>query len=718
MHASAPELLLALWPVLAAYLLGAVALRLTAIAPATAVGRFSLSLALGYGLLGTALFVQGLLGAFHRANVVAALGGATALGLAGLWHLRPVGLTPLRLHCPPGQRALWTATVLAFVLALPRALVPETEGDALCYHLELPKRFLELGRIEFLPWTDQSLFPLLSDLCFAAPLALGVFHYARLGPFFWGCALVGAVAELCIAAGHRRLAPWAALLTATAPILTNHATVCFADLPTTLYGTWGLALALGRCRGTPRNRAIVAGLMLGFAAASKLTGLAWAACVMTALTARVLRSTRKLGTATAAALALAVVAAPWYVRSYVYTGNPFYPYFGRLFPDAWQVHERRPSQRLPVNPLSLRALALPALVTLQPERFGGAGHQWGIAFLAFLPGAVAAVHRRPRALLMSLAVVPYLLAWAAMKQNLRFLMPAMPVAALWSAAGIFWLLEQRRKTGYLAVACAVAVQVAAGWSAALRRTLPCVRRAAGLESVEAYLKRREPTFQVARVLSNALQPGAAVLTQEHRIFYFDVPIVREDALHRWLGYRSSGPELSALLSRLGFTHVLLARSANPSVARYDQSLRQRLGSELDSSRRILELTFRGPGGDCRTYELYRLPVGSSVTPPADVDRARWLMARQSLRWFIDGHVYGNRSGASGGRRTTQAAGSHAVRSPLSPARAPHPDTHRPQPSARHLRLLRPPVLALPHRRLPQWHVPGSGAGAGAGSRGP
>src|SRR5262249_38431755 len=55
------------------------------------------------------------------------------------------------------------ATVLAVSLVgtLLSALAPVTDGDALCYHLQVPKWFLERGSVGFDPDLHETVYPLL-----------------------------------------------------------------------------------------------------------------------------------------------------------------------------------------------------------------------------------------------------------------------------------------------------------------------------------------------------------------------------------------------------------------------------------------------------------------------------------------------------------------------------------------------------------------------------
>src|SRR5258708_3718188 len=52
------------------------------------------------------------------------------------------------------------------------ALAPPTACDAMCYHLELPKRFLEQHALVYLPDSDNSTYPMLVEMWYLWALAL------------------------------------------------------------------------------------------------------------------------------------------------------------------------------------------------------------------------------------------------------------------------------------------------------------------------------------------------------------------------------------------------------------------------------------------------------------------------------------------------------------------------------------------------------------------
>ncbi len=701
MNPIAAGALVGLFGITAALGAGLAVARIVRTRTATAAGAFSFYLSMGTGILGTAFYWLGMLGSLTPAAITTVLACGLLAGAIALATTRD-GLRLTRSHTSAGQTAGWVAFAVIFAAALPRALGPETEGDALCYHIEIPKQFLRLGGLEYLPWTDQSLFPLLSDLWYAVPIAFGCVVGARLFAFAWGIGLALAAAELATLLGYRRFAALAALITCSAPIVTNHATVAYNDLPVALFGTWGLIWLVRWRRTFSPRAAVLAGMALGFGAASKLTGLAWATCALGAAAVLGSRSpSRHFWRLFPAVLLLVLFAGPWYARAWYHTGNPFHPYFDRLFPGAAPVYDWRPEKPLPVT--GLAALAVPLLATLYPERFGGSGQQWGAIFVAFLPAVILMTTRSRQTRIALLAAATYSVLWVTLKQNLRFLLPVLPVATVWSVHGIGYVLGTRKRLLRGAVVLVLAVQLLSGIAAPIRRSIPYAGLVTGRERVEQFLSRWEPTYEVARWVSAQVPSTGLILTQEHRLFYFDRVLIREDALRRWLGYERSRQRLLKMFAHLGFTHLLLVRSFNSEVAAYDQSLRERLGDAVDRCALIGTIAYTGPRGDRRVYELYGLPAADR---PEDEGRvSQWRCVRTALRRFVDGQD-GYRILAFHRCCQMGSAAAGAV-----PATGPAPrttasDANRSKSHPRDFRLLRSRVLALPHRGLPQRDVSG------------
>lgn len=674
---------------LAATLLGRSVLFTARVRMLSREGLWGASFAVGYVIIGTLLLAAGLLGLFSPLPVLLLTGVAGAAGLGGLTRTNRAPLPPwaivrmARRH-PVILGCLGVVTVLVLPPVAARALLPATEGDALCYHVALPAQFLRFGCITFLPWTDQSLFPLLADIWFAVPLSSGTATGVRLISFGVFLAFLAATVELSLVAGGLACAALAAILTLASPIVTNHASVCFSDLPVAMLGAWSAVFAarLTAQRRHPGALGLFC-LFLGGAAACKLTGLAWAFCLGSALllasisaragslsrnhdTARpcsaskteggvrippsgrltewasgawtrvrgrqaVSRGTYRPGSLVATFVPLAIgllVAAPWYARAWIHAGNPFHPLLADVWPGAAPVYDWRPPKSPPAGRTPLPLLSLPWQVTLEPERFGGRGHQWGVAFLAFLPGLFVCPPRQLRVPLLACAA--YALFWALTRQNLRFLLPAMPLLAVSAAR----LIETARlfapRHALLALVAVLCLHTLAGTVAAWRRCPPLQSLALTRKATQEFLEAHEPTYLLAERIRNAVSMPPVILTPEHRVFYLPGTVIREDALRRWLGYTVRGPEFLSLCRYLGVTHILLVTSNNPAVAVYDRSLAERIKACEDELRVLLTHRFKGPDGDDRLYVLLEVAPGEARLPdPArcDIVRARALAAQ-------------------------------------------------------------------------------------------
>ncbi len=96
------------------------------------------------------------------------------------------------------------------------------------------------------------------------------------------------------------------------------------------------------------------------------------------------------------AAAAVLVGGWWYLRAYLHTGNPVYPFFRHAFGGAGLDEVLDPIKRpMAVTAWNLLVSLVP--LTLQPDRFDSFSHQFGPIFLLFLPAAL--LERPPRRVL-------------------------------------------------------------------------------------------------------------------------------------------------------------------------------------------------------------------------------------------------------------------------------------------------------------------------------
>ncbi|MBX3411962.1 MAG: glycosyltransferase family 39 protein [Pirellulales bacterium] len=605
---------------------------------ATLVWSMGLGL-LAWGMLLTGL---GLAGMLYRTAiailtaVAACWGTGEAFGLLATWRTRHLAreeqasaesnLSP----CPPPAPWCLCGVGLLALIAVGASFIsacaPPTAGDALCYHLDLPKQFLAEHAIVDVPYNDNATYPLLVEMWYAWGLALEGGVSAQL--FHWVLGLLFAGATVLLARpilGH----DWAWMAGAAAlliPGVTNQMTaplndIALAALTTLSLVAWRAASDPSDDGLSPRQRTrlyVLAGLMFGAAMSTKYVAMLFALAVAAEWGYRLYRQTdRRREYLSGACLTLAAaicVAGAWYARAYWLRGNPVYPFLGTVmtFDGAEYVTgaDKTPLSRTPWS-----FVAAPLLVTFHPDRFGGRGHELGPLLLAMLPCLIFVRRLRGLTSLLAIAGV-YGLLWFLLRQNVRFLYPAVPlflVAAVW-----LWMELPRLPQPPRAVAGGVLtfmLLLGAVWP--LYRARDKFAVAVGLESREAFLLRMEPTYEAAFVVNHLLPRGAHVLSQDYRGFYFNCPVTRESIYRRETAYdrslteRTDPDALAHELRRRGFTHVLVASNETNTGIHYEPTL-ARLLAGTDSQpagrslARLANYGFLDTDGARRRYQLYLL----------------------------------------------------------------------------------------------------------------
>jgi len=588
------------------------------------------SLAAGLVIWGTALAGLGLIGGLNRLLVVAVSLAAALWGFCEIvrdrldpqgqdrdaalpGHVRDPDVTLS--SAPPAwlTRGMVILAVAAVAGSLVGALAPPTAGDALCYHLELPKRFLDAGRLVYLPYHDNSTFPLLVEMWYLWALALDGSVAAQL--VHWVAGILFALATVVLARPivGRRWATLAGAVAVLTPGVNNQMTAAMNDVALALLVTLFLAAwwrAVVNEEGS--GWLVLAGLAAGGALATKYIALVFGAAVAANWLGMLWRRPAERRSLARGAMVVAVVAAsvggPWYVRAAWHRGNPVYPFLAELQRGGPRADApvTLPASKAPLGHGPRGLAAAPWQVTMHPERFGGRGHQLGVLFLAALPGLWTARRLRGLGMLLMVATV-YGLLWCLLRQNVRFLFPIVSAASV----AIVWVWMEMRRFPARSLACAVAVQAVILIVFALHavdRSRAAWTVAIGVESREEYLARNEPTFGVASLANMLLGPRDRILSDDSRLFYFDAPITQEKVFRRAYDYprHVARPEdLSGVLRGAGFTHLLLVERASGRGEVFDPTL-SRLAGKDPAIERLVGCTTRDADGGVRRYRLMKL----------------------------------------------------------------------------------------------------------------
>ncbi|MBX7071761.1 MAG: glycosyltransferase family 39 protein [Pirellulales bacterium] len=586
------------------------------------------SLGLGFVAGGLAWTALGLVGLLFPLVVIACTFSAAFWGLGEaaqtwfIWRRRAAQRAidvdaEVAPAVPRGMRlGLIMAVGLVCLATFVTALAPTTAGDALCYHLELPKAFLANHSLVYLPYHDNCTFPLLAEMLYLWGLACDGPVAAGLIAWTFGLLLGGAAVLLTTPILGRSWALVAGAVTLLVPGIATQMTAPLCDAAVALWTTLSLVAWRKAIHEAASPRwLLVAGVMLGASLSTKHTAWLFVVALVVvelAMAWRPHRARARVVVGLGVALSLAaVIAAPWYIRAWRHRGDPFYPVLS-----AARGVDTAPAtvDKTPLSRTLAGLIAAPWQATLWPERFGGHAHQMGPVFLMLLPGLLLVRRLRGLGSLLAIAAV-YGLLWFLMRQNVRFLYPVVPLLA---AGSVWTLIELKRLPGApraLAIGC-LSLVLGASAAMAMNRGGGDLLVALGLESREAYLIRREPSYTAALVINRLAGANARILSEDYRGYYFEGQFDRESTYRRLTSYHKTAPargNLAVDLKRRGYTHLVLLDRQGPDRLAHAQVLSNLVEKELDRQGAdpgpLLELTSYeaiDAEGVARNYRLFML----------------------------------------------------------------------------------------------------------------
>ena len=518
-----------------------------------------LRLAAGFALLGTALAVLGVAGFFRPPMVLGLVAVAAIVGLPSLRRgLAVIAARPL----PRSSVALLAAVFALFALPVLHAFVPLYGWDALTYHLALPDWFLRTGRVGFDRASIYTSFPLLTEMLYAAALALRGPSIAKLVHLESGVLALLLVADLARAHAPRAW-PLAALAIAADPTFLWEATVAYSDLPLLLFSTATLEALLATRDDPGPTPLLRVALFSGACAATRYPGLLLPVALGVAWTLSPwmsLRSRRALAVALITGVGAFLL--PWLVRNTLATGNPlaigaFHPLFLR------QMFRFNHDIGMGHGPLALLLGPVNVSLRAEPNHYThGFGYLVGPLHLV---GAVAILlaPRSPLRRSLALAAALFFVGWFVSVQEARYLLPLGPVLAIGAAAALEDLLRESSPRAWAAPWAVALLSLALAWSVFSPSLGPVVRVALG-PIAPSRVERLEPAARLGETLRQQLPPGARVLSLfESRAWYlrgFDQVFFHvNQGAPSWAELHDARVRgrLCAWLSDRGVTHVLI-----------------------------------------------------------------------------------------------------------------------------------------------------------------
>ncbi len=586
---------------------------------------FLWSAALGAAVFSLALLGLGLAGLFKPAWMAGLTLALAAVSwkdiLAWFKKARRVLETLSRRAFQPADVFLIVLGAAVFGATLLCALAPPTYYDSLVYHLALPAKYLQEGRVGFVPYNHYSHFPQNMEMVFAWFLALGddvsaqIFQVVLAGLTL--AALYGLGRKVLRASGFR----WDLWLFLSAPCLAFLSSETYVEVPMAFWTTLALWAGVEGLFKSNRRWLVLSGILGGFAAGIKYTGVLTPALlglgVLLWPRPRPLRE--RGGDVAALALPAFLVFLPWLAKNYFFTGgNPVFPFLSQwlpaknvyLYQEAAQAYFQVLNEYKGSSSLLAELFGLPLRLVSNTLSFGG-GYDvtgdlgWALPLL-LLPLAFFALERdRARRFLLAYLGLHVLL-WVSLRPVLRFLFPVFPLTCLFAGLGLAKVLENR-KTWLKGLAAGVLALFTLS-NGVLFALVEGVRdpfaAAWGLESRDEYLRRKLDAYPLWEFMNQNLPPDSRVLfVGDQRGYYCERPYLAPMAhlpqpLRQWADEAGAGRRLREKLLEWGFTHVFFHRREAERLKSYG----------------VLDLTERGQKAWAEMIEtLPRVREGNGMT---------------------------------------------------------------------------------------------------------
>lgn len=496
------------------------------------------------------------------------------------------------------------------------ALTPTVGTDAQAYHASCPRLFVQNHKISFMPYNDNSVWPLFVEMFYVIGLLSKSLFLGKLFNITLGLTAAGAVYAFCERFFNSRTGILAAAIFYLTPLVNTESVYANSDFGLILYIFLSVYAFIVWSFNKKRAWIFLCGLTAGIGAAAKYIGLVPLAIISVFVLCHSMTISDRREALRALFVYICgvlIVALPWYARIYLLTGNPVYPAFPELFggigiPMAAVV---RHTTGTGLGIYSF--ITAPWNLTVRPELFGEGAEQFGIMFLSFMPAALILVNKNRIIRRLFLFSLLFYTQWFFLIQLLRFLAIVLPLLSIAVAGGItayFCNKKFTSKTVWIFIFVVLTFNLSLNFYYA-SKLMPS---ALGAESRSRYLARTEPVYSIALWANKNLGPDSKILlANESSIYYFDVPVINEYPFRYTTRYPykvTNDKELIAFLRKKKITHIIYCSCKEPVVYDETMTIAERLKDASFTRRYLKQLKTEafGEKGNTlkRTYVLYKI----------------------------------------------------------------------------------------------------------------
>lgn len=537
---------------------------------------FIFAAGIGFGILSYSVFILGATRALYPSMVYLLLGISAVISLIG-WKVRLSGsrkTEPEKLMLSFADAIPGLLLLICLLFGLLLALTPAIGNDALIYHLTVPKLYLEHHGFYFIPGNIFCNYPLNNEMLYLIGLTLRGDIVAKGIHFVMALLILVSMYQF-----SRHLVPSARFITLpllifyTIPSVFVNSHMAYNDLTVTFYTLLTVYAFLNWVSTKQTQWLAISGVFTGLSVATKYSALLLPVigclgilCISRSQQISNRETLRLLGLYILSTL---VVGSPFYIKNWILTGNPLYPFLYEIFGGiGWDTDQARQYdlflRNLGMGRGLVDYLLLPWNLSFHAKMnspvFDGI---LGPIFILTLPFAIG-IRNIPNTLKMTVVYCGLtFLFWAANVHQIRYLMPIFPFLAIMTGYILGYYRHHR------AIFCMLLVFIVAslgfnGYHIIKDfQAINPIPVLTGRENRDAFLHRTIPAYGMFKYINTHLPENSRIFFiymkgQGYlcdRSYYTD-SMIESHTMDKILSGATTPGQVYQELKNRGFTHIL------------------------------------------------------------------------------------------------------------------------------------------------------------------
>ena len=460
--------------------------------------------------------------------------------------------------------------ILFMLINFIAVFAPPSEMDTISYHIAVPKLYAKQHSIYYIPDIILSNYPFFTEMLFLLALILKNSTTAIMFTFFFSILSAWGAYLFTKQFISKKSAMFATLIFYSLPIMSERSSQAMVEIPLAFYTLISIYSLFRWMESNNVSWLILSGILSGFIASIKLTGYIHTIIICIIIFYWILfKKKGSIGYTIKQLFYFAgistLISFPWYLKTYIYTGNPVFPLMYNLF--GGRYFNSYVSEQLSLflgyygyGKDIFNYLLLPWNITMHGTIFDAVTGITPI-FLAFIP-MLFFIRTNLNIKYLMFYSFAFITIWFLLSQQARFLLPVFLLLSIVSAYTVINLLERYPVKHFISALIIFMLSFNLLLSIGINiKKFPVVF---GFESEEKYLDNLKDfnPYNVSMVINSLDKTTKTLLIGLHRGYYIDNDYIHGNPEYdAFIDYTKlkTPDELSQRLHEVGITHILVDR---------------------------------------------------------------------------------------------------------------------------------------------------------------